>query len=351
MADDGRAVFGFGEGFEDGEVDGGLGGFAAGRVEEGLEFLASRVGGDVVAGDAGEAAEVGHVVGGWIGVDAADHREVESVEEGGGGLIGFDHEHLDEGVGEGVVFGLGIYNVPCVVVDEFDFGEAEDDHTVAEAPLADAFGQVVHGLEHLDEGSWVLGFGFTVFGGFADIAIDDGLSFEIGEAFGGMDAGFGEACGDDVGVFIVADEAGEAAAGNVFLEGADAVAQDLGKHGDDVAWEVDGVAAGVGFLVDLGAGFDVEGNVGDVNGEFDHGAGSVVDFGHGDGVIEVAGVGGVDGADQGVGEVESVWVFLFGVEFLDGFAGVFEDGFGELAWEPESLDGGEGFDFGDAGFA
>jgi len=50
-----------------------------------------------------------------------------------------------------------------------------------------------------------------------------------------------------------------------WLQGAHAVGEGLGKHGDGAIEEVNGVAAEAGFAVERGFGRDVVGDVGDVD--------------------------------------------------------------------------------------
>ncbi len=347
VADDRGAVLRFGERLEHREVDGVLGGLAADGIEQLLQFLARGVERDVVAGHAGEFSQVAHLGVGRVGVDAAKQRHLQTVEQAGDRFVGLDHEHFDEGMGEGVVFGHGIDDAALGVEDQFDIGQVEGDHALLETAGADDAGQLVHQAQGLDHVAAVVGFGLRVLAGFAQVAVDQGLSFAVGQAFGGFDGGAGDACGDDVSAGVEADDGGLAEADDAFLQGADAVAQQFGQHGDDVAWQVDAGAALPGFLVKRAVGSDEVCDVGDVDTQFPDG---MVAFGGGvepanvNRVVVVAGVGRVDGHDQLAGEVLAVVGDGAAVERGSGGLGVIGDGLFEGFRQAEGAHYGPGFD-------
>ena len=79
-------------------------GVPRGGVEQRLELLARRVLGDRVARRPWRRLRSScDVAGRRLGVDAAQQRHVQVLEEAGEHLVGLDHEHLDERVREGVV--------------------------------------------------------------------------------------------------------------------------------------------------------------------------------------------------------------------------------------------------------
>jgi len=98
----------------------------------------------------------------------------------------------------------------------------------------------------------------------------------------------------------------------------------LREHGDGAVGEGDAGAAEAGFEIEVGAGADVFGDVGDVDLEFVAAIGALGDE---DGVVEVFGGFAVDGNDGEVAEVAAA-VGFFGVEMGDG-AGLGEDVFRE----------------------
>ncbi len=362
VADGLRGVFGAGHGFEDGEVDGVGDGGAADAVENLLKGFAVHQLWDFLAGDEHELADgfgAGDV---RVGVNAPEDRQAGFGEPAADGFVGFDHEHFDDLVGEGIILGLGVDDVAFLVDDEFDFGKIEDDHSFREAALADGAGEAIH-MDQQFSDVVVDGDDFWIRRGVqqalgVDLAdafgiIDDGLRLFIGEPFFAADEGVGEARADDAAGGVVADEGGFGEAGLIFLQRADAVGEDFGEHGDDVAGEVGGVAAGAGFDVHGGFDDDEGGDVGDVNAEFpDGGAGfaggfhEAFDVGfhfigvepggafelfEGDGIVEVAGVVGIDGGDDFVAEIFAVGHEFARVVGHGGGAGLGEDGLGEFA--------------------
>ena len=139
-----------------------------------------------------------------LGVDAAEEGDVDASEQAGDGLVGLDHEHLDERVGEAGVFGLGVDDVAVVVEDQLDLGQVEDDHALIEATLADDLCEGVHLFEEVDD---FAGDAFLV-------AVDDCLGLGVGKPLGGADDRVGEAGPEDVTVGVVLDERALAAGGS-----------------------------------------------------------------------------------------------------------------------------------------
>jgi len=126
------------------------------------------------------------------------------------------------------------------------------------------------------------------------VALEDEVDLVVGEAAGGADEAVGEAGGDNVALGVESDVGGFDVAVLVFLEGADAVAEDFGEHGDDVSGEVGAVGALSSFVIEVGVWFDKGGDIGNVDAKEDVTLGETSEA---DGVVEVAGVGGVDGDD------------------------------------------------------
>jgi len=115
--------------------------------------------------------------------------------------------------------------------------------------------------------------GDVFFFGSAVGLVGEGFVFEnelgvfVGEFGGGVDDGVDEFGVEGFAVFIEVDDGAFGEAIGVGFEGAEAVGEGFGEHGDDAVDEVGGVASGLGFAVEGGAGFDVVGDVSDVDGE------------------------------------------------------------------------------------
>jgi len=102
----------------------------------------------------------------------------------------------------------------------------------------------------------------------------------------------------------------------------------------------------LGFVVEVGLVADEMGSVGDVYAEQPLVVG---EFAEANGVVEVAGVGGIDGDDGLVAGVlaDTGLDGGFAVEVFDSVAGVVEGGAGEIFFEAEAAH--DGFEFGGRG--
>ena len=97
-----------------------------------------------------------------------------------------------------------------------------------------------------------------------------------------------------------------------FLQRADVGGQFLGQHRHDAVGEIDAVAARPRFAVELGAGADVETDVGDGDDRVPAALLSLVVRRGPDGVVMVAGIGGVDGDDRQMSQVLALAELLLG---------------------------------------
>ena len=89
----------------------------------------------------------------------------------------------------------------------------------------------------------------------------------------------------------IRDRAGEGQTQLVLVQAADAVGQGLGQHGHHLIGVVDAGGAAEGLVVQLGAGLDIVGDVGDVDAQLEA---AVRGAGQADGVVDVLGLGAVD---------------------------------------------------------
>ncbi len=229
--------------------------------------------------------------------------------------------------------------------------------TSFEASGSDDFGQLVHVLERLDELPGVVRLAAGVFTAvparLAQVIVDERLRFEVGHAVGGLDDALGEAFGEHLALRVVAEVARPGVAWHVGLKRAHAVGQQLGQHRHDTAGQVGRVATLLRFDVQGAAGGDEVCDVGDVHAEHPGRAVffvSRVELDDADGIIEVLGVGRVDGDDEVFGEVFAVG----GDGFADAFGGVaclVGDVLGEGHGQAEGVHDRVGLDIGLAGFA
>jgi len=83
-------------------------------------------------------------------------------------------------------------------------------------------------------------------------------------------------------------------------ERAEAVRKTGREHGDDSVNKIHAVGPFTGLVIQFGSGFDVVGDVGDVDANLHVAVGK---FAEGDGVVEIAGGVGVDGDDEVAAEI------------------------------------------------
>src|SRR5699024_7259624 len=98
---------------------------------------------------------------------------------------------------------------------------------------------------------------------------------------------------DELALFVQVHQAGESQAQFALVQAADAVGQLLGQHGHHLVGIVDAGGPLKGFVVQGGARLDVVGHVGDVHPQLKAVGGLV----QADGVVDVLGLGAVDGED------------------------------------------------------
>lgn len=124
--------------------------------------------------------------------------------------------------------------------------------------------------------------------------------FRICEAVAGVDDRAGKTGGTRFAFGVQTNESGVGEALFVGAQGAEAVRKAGREHRDDTVDEVNAVGAFAGFVIQLGSGFDVVRDVGDVDTDLHVTVGK---FAEGDGVVEIAGGIGVDGDDEFAAEI------------------------------------------------
>ena len=94
------------------------------------------------------------------------------------------------------------------------------------------------------------------------------------------------------------------------------VTQFFGQHGDHAVDEIDGCTALVGLVIDLRAGFDIERHICDVDADLVEGLcrDLVITWGRDQfkrqGIIEVFGIGGIDGESEDLAHVPAAYYFV-----------------------------------------
>ena len=108
------------------------------------------------------------------------------------------------------------------------------------------------------------------------------------------DDGLDKAVVGQIAVFIQPHQAGESQPQHALVQAADAVGQLLGQHGHHLIGVVDAGSAVKGLVVQLGAGLDVVRNIRNVHAQL---KASVRSLGQADGIVDILGLGAVDGKD------------------------------------------------------
>ena len=134
----------------------------------------------------------------------------------------------------------------------------------------------------------------------ARTAFDHGLHLFIGVSAARLDDGLANPLVVDLGIVVHLEDYAESQFLLVGTERADIVAELLGEHGDGAVDEVDACATVEGFFVDGGAFLHIVRHIGDVD---THLPVAVFHLLQADGIVEVLGVGRVDGDGEGLAEV------------------------------------------------
>ena len=224
--------------------------------------------------------------------------------------VGQQHELLDHLVGLLLLLEVDAEGFSVVVEPELDLFAFEGDGSVPEPLGAEGLCQPVEGEDLLGE---VAASGF-----------DHLLGFGVGEAAVGVDDRAPEPLVEDFEVLVEGEDGREAEARLVGAQRAELVREAFGEHRDGSVDEIDRGAALDGLVVDDGVGFDIMGDVGDVYADLPD---AVLDLAHRECVVEILGVGGVDGEGRHLAEVAAPGDFAGRDVPVDGCGGLLDLGF------------------------
>ena len=110
----------------------------------------------------------------------------------------------------------------------------------------------------------------------------------------------------DIAAFIQLHQAGERQALLPFIEAADAVGKLGGQHGDDFIRVIDGSCALISFLIQRGVRADIVADIRNMNAQL---IAAVLGLHQADGVVDILGLGRVDGKDRQTAQVGAVGSF------------------------------------------
>ena len=287
-----------------------------------VDLAARAVGGELIAEALGDKGEVAEFLGVGIGVDAIDeslrllpfrhlsdalgHREV-----------GEKHELLDEFVGIFRLLEIDAHGLAVLVDLEAHLCAVELEGALLVTAAAELLGKRVEGGQLAGE--------LTVPG------LDNLLGLLIGEAAVALDHRAADSRIDHVGLLIELEHCGEGELLLVGTQGADAVAEALGEHGDGAVHEIDARGAFLGLLVDHRPGAHIMGDVGDMHSDLPIAVGKLADR---EGVVEILGVARVDGEGGDAAEILALGHLLF-CDTLADLLGCFLHIFGIFVREAE----------------
>ena len=274
-------------------------------VEAAVDLAGGAVGLYAVAEAGGDGGQVGELLGVGVVVDAVDEALGAAplgdlADVLGHRQVGQEHELLHELVGVLGLLEVHAYWFPVPVDFKTDLGAVEFDGARLVALLAELLGQAV---EHEDLAGVV-----------ASARLDDLLRLLVGEAAVGADDGGHDAAVEHSGVGVHGEDGREGELLLAGAQGADAVAEVLGKHGDCAVHQVDAGGALAGLLLDDGLVPDVVSDVGDVDAYLPAALAGGADA---QGVVEVLGVPGVDGEGGHGAEVLALCHLLGGDAGVD----------------------------------
>ncbi len=217
-------------------------------------------------------------------VDAVGQRHVQGGEIVRDGLVGGEHEALDQAVGD-VALGLDdVLRAAAQVEDDLGLGQVEVDRAALAPDARQELGERRHALEIVDQ--------VDVAPADREVAVDDDLAhLGVGESRAARDDAGKERGAEERAAAVEVEEHRLHETVDAGVEAADVVRELLGQHRYDAVGEVDARAARPRLDVESAAARHVGGDVGDRDQQAGAAGGAVE---HRDGVVEVARVLAVD---------------------------------------------------------
>ena len=221
-------------------------------------------------------------------VDTVDEGDLLDAGEVGRALVGQQHELLDHGLALAGGALLDVDAVAVLIEDQLYFPALKVDAAALGAQTGTVAVQLLHGgqlIQHF--GVLCLNLGIRRPG-------QQGIDLRIHTLDPAADDRLDEAVIGQVAVLVQTHQAGECKAQFLLVQRADAVGQALGQHGHHLIRVVHRGGAVEGFLIQLRTGLDVIGNVRNVDAQL---KAALRGAGQADGIVDVLGLGAVDGED------------------------------------------------------
>ena len=115
VPNDCRAVLRLGKRSQNGEVNRSSRRMLSSRIQKLLQVVSRRIIRHAETSRASFHPEIGHVFERRFGMDAAEDRHPKRIKDARHGLVGLNHEHLDDGVRKSVIFLLYIGDMAIVI--------------------------------------------------------------------------------------------------------------------------------------------------------------------------------------------------------------------------------------------
>ena len=244
---------------------------------------------DLVAQAAGEIRECLQFLGLGRRVHPAQERRAQACQLPGHRLVGGEHEFLNDLMADVVLDKMGALDAALIVQIELGFRHAELDGAALEPAAAQDHGQVAHAQEQGQDLRFYLGARSLGIG-------QDGRHLLIREPPRHADGGIGKVRPGPLPREREIHERTLHVAHPPPLQARQAVRDDLGKHGQYAAGQIDARAALSRLPVERTPRRSKVANVGDVHAQLPVLALRV--HGQRNGIVEVAGICGVDGDDD-----------------------------------------------------
>ena len=310
---------------QNGKVHRVLLGPSAGQVDDPLQFkpVLQIIGLETeIANELGQIAEL-HFRGRLM--DAAQQVEIEVGQLLCDGLVRCEHEFLNHLMALGVFFHMSPADFAIGVEVNGHFRQNQVDRTAGHPAFPHGHREPMHVPNELKY------LGRKFFPPRSRVA-EVVINFLVAEAVRAFDDPAAPIGSDDDPFVGQLDQHAHREPPPVRLEAGEVVRDDLREHRNHAVGQINAVSPGKRLAVQFRSAADEMRDVGDVNPEQPM---AILQSLQGDGIIEVAGLGGIDGDDRVPGKVRSIATVFARVESLGLPPGVFEHGLGKFPGQAE----------------
>ena len=233
-------------------------------------------------------------------VHTVDKGDIPVVEGRGHRFVGGDHTFLDDAFGSALMPLADLHRLPFFVKDHLGFGEIEGQRAAAGAFGGEDFPQRIEVKKQFLQRS--------VFFRQRGIPVQHGVDIVVSHPRRGADHRFKNIKINDTAFGVDLHGAGEGQPILLGIEAANAVGKLFGQHRQNAVGEIDTGSPTIGFFIQRRAHGHIVPHIGDVNAQQ-----KIPVFRHGQrhGVVEVTGVGAVDGDQRFFSQIPAAFVVFF----------------------------------------